>query len=284
MVNLTKKGKDTLSIAYVYIEGGMPQDKNYLSGMEDSHIFIPDEEGNVTERLIDIANKIYKRITIKNTGEYFEEYRDRVGISWDVPVEKMLILTQYEGAEVSYSKEHDENIEDTKLELQDSNKKAFKQNTSYSFQGRSKAPGVEERAKKDHVEKNFHYRFLKGTMHTLIPTDIFSFSGDKTVIVTGTTDRTVNIYYKPSVSIGINYIQDGQPIEHSQNCLKNSKANTEACIQAGDLEFVLEIKSRDGKEEIDSENELLHPELFEAYLRPAGKGQGNGMGGVRNCG
>lgn len=274
MVDLTKKSKDTLSIAYVYIEGGMPQDKNYLSGMEESRIFIPDEEGNVTERLIDIANKIYKRITIKNTGEYFEEYNDRVEISWDVPVEKMLILTQYEGAEISYSKEHDENVEDTKLELPNGNNKVFKQNTSYSFQGRDKAPGVEEKAKEDHVEKNFHYRFLKGTMHTLVPTDIFSFSGDKTVTVTGTIDRTVDIYYKPSVSIGIDYIQDDKPIEeHSADCKKNSQANTEACIQACDLELVLRIRSRDGEEEIASENELLHPELFEAYLRPAGKGE-----------
>ncbi len=271
MVDLTKKSKNALSIAYVYIEGGMPQDKNYLSGMEDSCIFIPDVEGNVTERLIDIANKIYKRITIKNTGEYFEEYNDRVEISWDVPVEKMLILTQYEGAEVSYSKEHNENIEDTKLELPDSSKKAFKQNTSYSFQGRDDAPKVEEKAKNDHVEKRFHYRFLKGTMHTLVPTDIFSFSGDKTVTVTGTADRVVSIYYKPSVSIGIDYIQNDELIKHSEECKKNPQADTEACIQAGDLKLVLKIRSRDGQEEIDRDNELLHPELFEVYLRPTGR-------------
>ncbi len=270
MVDLTKKSRDALSIAYVYIEGGMPQDKDYLSGMEDSRIFIPDEEGNVTERLIDIANKIYKRITIKDTGEYFEKYNDKVEISWDVPVEKMLILTQYEGAEISYSKEYNESVEDTELELQDNNKKAFKQNTSYSFQGRDKAPEVEERAKKDHVEKRFHYRFLKGTMHTLVPTDIFSFSGEKTVTIVGTMDRTVNIYYKPSVSIGIDYIQDDELIEHSENCKKNPQANMESCIQAGDLELVLKIRSRDKKEEIDRDNELLHPELFEAYLRSAG--------------
>lgn len=267
-----------ISIAYIYISGGSNSEKEKIEE-DNKYIFVPDAEvgDEITAKMTNIANKIYKRVAIKTPEDYFVTEGQDTRIKLNIPLERVLVFTQYTGDEQLYNTVKEsmrstyESIgTDSGIRCSDGLRKL----NDYTITGscRSISRDSFKTSERDRPKlEEIKYRFIKGNMHVVTNTGSFENFKDQSVVVENFTRtelaNSIDIYYKPAVMIDVSYYQDGREISHTEECENRDSGAAEACIPEGETMIQVDIMGTGGAKDKLDEYTLLYPDDFVVTLR-----------------
>jgi len=277
-INSNNAGKP-ISLAYIYISGGSSENttgKEEMEGIkgDNKYLYVPDAGNEITSKMTNIANKIYKRVAIKSPKAYFSADAETFEIGLGIPVEKVLVFTQCTGKEQKYiSIKGNLEGEYERIKPDDgiSGFGGLEEQNNYSIMGNS------NEIKDEHIKtmeddkpniKDMKYRYIKGNMHILESMDTYKNYKDQTVTVNWNMDggaHSIDIYYKPATTVRVSYYQDGKPISHTEECSSRTDSE-EHCISAGEVIIKVDILANNEDKELVEDYKLLYPEDFEVSL------------------
>lgn len=278
--------REPISVAYIYISGESDTVLAEIKG-DGEFLFVPDEDaGNaITSKMTNIANKIYKRVAIKSIDNYVGSEGESVKIELKIPVERVLIFTQYTDGKQLYEPIMG-NLEAAYVNIEP--------DKGVNGQG-----GLEElqnypipimgTCKELTPKEDFHttpedtpnislmqYRYIKGNMHVLTSADAYKNFKNQSISVEGYKDdgiHSIDVYYKPAATVGVSYYQGGRPISHTEECSKRTDS-TESCLSEGETIIRVDILANDESKELVDEYRLLYPEDFQVSLYKDSVGNG----------
>lgn len=279
--NLTNEGKrKPIYFAYIYISGGAGVEKDKVRESRP-YILIPDNaDDEITDKMTNIANKIYNRVAIKSPENYIDTEGDNTQIELGIPLERALVFIQHTGEESNYNS--------TKEEIETTYKNMYldggidcsaglEEDNVYPITGDSRSITEESFNAKSSDKTDISqiiYRFIKGNMYVIVPTGSESDFREQYITVKNYTKEgngdSIDVYYKPSVKVGASYFQEGQEVVHTSECIDSQEEEqTEQCISAGELVIQIDILANDdsGEKLKDEELDLLYLEDFEVSLR-----------------
>lgn len=275
-------------IAYIYVSGGNNAEEEPIE-TDNYLIFTPDEDiGNdITTKMTNIANKIYKRVAIKSSDQYIFPMGGGVEVDLNIPLEKVLIFTQYIGQEEIYKSIGNDNENENDMEsIMEKRYSAIKVDGGIEWNGRLEEEFCYElKGRTDEITKSdFHtnqgdmpdiekmkYCFIKGKMHVLYTDSLYQdFKTQKALVADfsqSSKQHSMDVYYKPAVTVDASFYQEGEPITHFQECLdKKADDGIERCIQAGELNIKIDILGNNENKDPVEEYELLYPDDFQVSL------------------
>lgn len=275
---INAESRNPISIAYIYISGGSSSEKEKIVG-DNKYLFVPDAEAGdeITAKMTNIANKIYKRVAIKTPEDYFVTEGHNTRIQLNIPLERVLVFTQYTGDEQEYNtakksmRSAYENIGmDSGIICSDGLRKHNDYTITGSCRSISYSSFVTSASDMPDLDK-VKYRFIKGNMHVVTTTGSFENFKNQSVVVENFTRteaaNSIDIYYKPAVMIDVSYYQDGHTISHTEECENKDSGSTEACVPEGETIIQVDIMgTNESKEKLD-EYTLLYPDDFDVTLR-----------------
>lgn len=278
--NLTDEGKGKpIYFAYIYIEGGGGSEIDKVTENRP-YLLVPDDEINeITGKMTNIANKIYNRVAIKSPEDYVDTVGNDTQIKLDIPLERALVFIQHTGEEKNYNEIKGKiktTYENMYLDGGIECSEGLKEDSNYAIMGDSRDISDNSfslNGEKKKEIKKIVYRYIKGNMYVVTTV---SSKGDfreqyinvrNYKIGDSNTGDSIDIYYKPSVKVGVSYSQEGQEIVHTQECIGRAEGAAEKCISAGELIIQINILANDGTEEKLPDYELLYPDDFDVSLR-----------------
>lgn len=279
--NLTDEGKGRpVYFAYIYIEGGGGREIDEVTENRP-YILVPDNVSDeITGKMTNIANKIYNRVAIKSPENYIGMEGNNTRIKLDIPLERALIFIQHTGDEKIYHLINDEiktTYENMYLDGGIECSDGLDEDNNYPIMGDSRNITKDsfDAAKGDDTEiEKIIYRYIKGNMHVVIPANSKGDFREQYIIVKNYTKEdsdngdSIDVYYKPSVKVGVSYFQEGYEIVHTQECIDGQKEGAvEKCVPAGEFDIQINILANDDAEEKLPNYELLYPDDFEVSLR-----------------
>lgn len=286
LVNLTQVNAGSLHVAYVPIGNGATQ----LEEDAANHIIVPKEKQDVTKQVTEIINRIYGRVRMDDTvsRQYLITEEDRIIIRPNVPMEKVVVFLQYQGAEeayISYAARLSEGEEATDNLLMpplapSAPSYLYQKETSY-FGGKQEAPISPKKI------ESVRYHVLQGAVFTWESNSAIAdvnFADQEIVIpITKGMNIQKEVYYQPAVRVGFDYLLDGAPVEHTPECgFTGTPIEEENCIQEGMLDVRLKMLDTRGDELPDPFSPFLYPDKFIVELYPEDKServvlQGSGL-------
>lgn len=275
---INAESRNPISIAYIYISGGSSSEKEKIVG-DNKYLFVPDAEAGdeITAKMTNIANKIYKRVAIKTPEDYFVTEGQNTRIQLSIPLERVLVFTQYTGDEREYNtvKESMRNAYesigmDSGIICSDGLRKLNDYTITGSCRSISYSSFVTSASDMPDLDK-VKYRFIKGNMHVVTTTGSFENFKNQSVVVENFTRteaaNSIDIYYKPAVMIDVSYYQDGRAISHTEECENKDSGSTEACVPEGETMIQVDIMGTNVSKEKLDEYTLLYPDDFVVTLR-----------------
>lgn len=279
--NQTDEGKGKpVYFAYIYIEGGGGSEVDEVTESRP-YILVPDNSSDeITDKMTNIANKIYNRVAIKSPENYVGMEGNDTRIKLDIPLERALVFIQHTGEKTNYNEIKDQIdtiYKSMELDGGIECSEGLRENSNYPITGDSRKIDADSfNSKKNDptdIEK-IVYRYIKGNMHVIEPVSKKGNFREQYIIVKnytiGENDKgdSIDIYYKPSVKVGTSYYREGQEIVHTQECIDSqAERAVERCVSAGELIIQINILANDDTGEKLSDYELLYPGDFEVTLR-----------------
>lgn len=264
-------GDGIISVAYIPMGTGAVE----LTNDADSRIVQEDREDGITIQITKLLNRIYKRVRMddKWMSQYLPIQDDEVILRTDVPMEKLVVFLQYQGREGLY-KDRKEPTND-EITILDSSRKLgelryLELEGIVSFGGKDELPKKNGKAFDTEL---IRYHTLRGVILTwergsqVGGVDF----GNQTlsIPIQKGLDITAEVYYQPAVSIGYNYLQDGEPVEHTECAFVGQPMNeTEYCLYEGKLGVSLKLLDFQGKALLNENSPFLYPEEFTVSLVP----------------
>lgn len=272
LVRLTQVDAGSLHVAYVPIGSGAAQ----LEEDAANHIIVPKERQDVTKQVTEIINRIYGRVRMDDniSRQYLITEEDRIIIRPNVPMEKVVVFLQYQGAEEAYTafrnrleKGEAPNTNLLTPPFAPSAPTYLRQEETSYFGGKQEAP-----VSRKNIE-SIRYHVLQGAVFTWKGniTSAYGNFADQEIVIP--IEKGLNIqkevYYQPAVSVGFDYLQDGVSVEHAQECgFPETPVEEEGCIQAGSLDVKLKMLDTQGKELQEPLSPFLYPDKFDVKLYP----------------
>lgn len=268
--------RQPISLAYIYISGDSNTPVAEIKG-DDTLLFVPDADVGdaITNKMTNIANKIYKRVAIKSVDDYVGSEGESVRIELKIPVERVLVFTQYTAEKQLYQSVKD-NLEETYEGIEpDKGAVGFgglEESEDYPIPimgncNEVTTQKINTKERKPEIDK-MKYRYIKGYMHVLKSADTYKNFKNQSIMVEGYKDdgiHSIDVYYKPAATVGVTYFQEGQPISHTEECSKRTDS-TESCLFEGEVNIKVDIMANDETRENVDEYELLYPEDFQISL------------------
>lgn len=286
LVSLTQVSAGSLHVAYVPIGSGAIQ----LEEDAANHIIVPEEKQDVTKQVTEIINRIYGRVRMDDaiSRQYLITEEDRIVIRPNVPMEKVVVFLQYQGAEeyyTSYAERLATGVEATDNLLTPPIEPSapsylHRRETSY-FGGKQKEP------KSSKNIESVRYHVLQGAVFTWESSSSVAdvnFADQEIVIpITEGMNIQKEVYYQPAVRVGFDYLLDNVPVEHTPECgFTGTPIEEENCIQEGTLDVRLKMLDTKGDELQEPFSPFLYPDKFIVELYPEDKServvlQGSGL-------
>lgn len=274
-----KYGKGRIRIAYIPIgDGAPPIDEDLADGIYVSDV--PDgaetgQEGIILKKVTDAINRIYGRVRLETDIEerYLSRKDGQITFDFDIPLEKLIVFMQQSGPEELYINTKGKESSNDKMVTDSPRISApLKVLEETDFEGRRDLPSFEDGTPSYNPDLAM-YKELKGVMFTYIR-DAKAQSGyqdQKLVIPVGSEEKAqpdVEVYYQPAVKVNLEYEQNGEPIEHTEECLKtmNQADHEEYCIREGGLTVKLELSDYNGNLLNDTDSGLLYKDKFKLSL------------------
>lgn len=267
-------GNGTICVAYIPMGNGAVQ----LTNNADDRIVQENREDGITMQITKLLNRIYKRVRMDDawTSEYLPIEDGQVVLHTNVPMEKLVVFLQYQGEE-EYYLEH-ESLKENKPEitiLDESRRleapKYLELESVIQFGGKDDQP-IGSTFQPELVK----YHTLQGVILTWkrnpkLGADDFS-SQTFTIPIQRGCAITAEVYYQPAVSVGYDYLQDGELVEH-MNCAFTGRSmdGTEYCLHEGEVSVSLRLLDFQGKSLPDDNSPFLYPGEFKVLLIPEGK-------------
>ena len=275
---INEDSRNPISIAYIYISGGANEEKESIVG-DNKYLFVPDVEAGdeITAKMTNIANKIYKRVAIKTPEDYFFSEGQDTRIQLNIPLERVLVFTQYTGDVREYNtvkdsmrSAYDEIGMDSGIVCSNGLRKLSDYTITGSCRNVSDSSFVTSAIDMPDTDQ-IKYRFIKGNMHVVTTTGSFENFKNQSILVENFTRtdaaNSIDIYYKPAVTIDVSYYQDNRVISHTEECKKKDSGSTEACVPEGETMLQIDIMGTDESKEKLDEYTLLYPDDFVVALR-----------------
>jgi len=268
--------RNPISIAYIYISGGSDKEKEDIEG-DNKYLFVPDAGDEITDKMTNIANKIYKRVAFKNTDGYIETEGPNTRVKLNIPLERVLVFTQHTGGEQLYHavkesmhSDYEQIGMESGIICSDELNEVDKYTITGSCRSITSGSFVTSNSDMPDLDK-VKYRFIKGNMHVIKNKGSYENFLSQSVVLENFTAAeggdSIDIYYKPSVMIDVSYSQDGLPISHREECENKAPDSAETCIPEGETTIKIDIMPTDrSKGKIDN-YELFYPEDFDVSLR-----------------
>lgn len=274
-----KYGKGRIRIAYIPIgDGAPPIEEDLADGIYVSDV--PDgadagQEGIILKKVTDAINRIYGRVRLETNIEerYLSRKDGQIIFDFDIPLEKLIVFMQQSGPEELYVNTKGKESSNDKMVTDSPRISApLKVMEEAEFEGRRDLPSFEDGAPSYNPDLAM-YKELRGVMFTYVR-DAKAQSGyqnQQLIIPVNNEDKAqpdVEVYYQPAVKVNLEYVQDGEPIEHTEECLKtmNQADHEEYCIREGGLTVKLGLMDYNGNLLNNTNSGLLYKNKFKLSL------------------
>ncbi len=242
------------------------------------------QEGVILKKVTDTINRIYGRVRLEETIEekYLPVEQGSVRFNFDIPLERLIVFMQQSGSEENYA-DFDSRLRALETEgssagdgraeiiIGPPSVPAFLSLSDQAdFEGRRKLPSYED-GTPGYDSALAKYKDLQGRMMSYIKNEemLGSFS-EQSLSIPINSDKPpdVEVYYQPAVKVGIEYIQNGKPVEHTKECLEtmNQPDHVERCLREGEVTVRLKLMDENGNELPNIDSGLLRKDKFQAAL------------------
>lgn len=281
-------GKGNIKVAYIPIgdEGDTAEIEEdtekgiYVANVNDD---VSDkQEGLILKKVTDCINRIYGRVRLEQGIEerYLPVKGKDIRFDFDIPLERLIVFMQYSGSEeryVDYRERQDNSGTGggDGMEIKIGTPKVPKLlacSDEADFSGRDTLPEYEDGNPGYSLEK-VKYKELWGKMLSYTkksPSRSGSEKGTLEIPVNSDSRPDVEIYYQPAIKVGLEYIQNGESVQHIEGCLSSAGEETheEYCLQEGEVTVRVKLLDDYGEELANVDSGLLYKDRFHVWLKP----------------
>ncbi|MDE7211374.1 MAG: hypothetical protein K2O03_08005, partial [Lachnospiraceae bacterium] len=240
------------------------------------------QESLILKKVTDCINRIYGRVRLEHAIEeaYLPAEEKDIRFRFDIPLERLIVFMQHSGSEELYDtyrkrRENMGNSGKTGMEIEIGAPLVpvlLARSYEANFSGRELFPEYED-GTPPYDSKNVKYKELWGKMLSYTkksPSRSGSEEGELVIPVNSDNRPDVEIYYQPAIKVGLEYIQNGESVQHIEGCLSSAKGETheEYCLQEGEVTVRIKLLDDYGKELTNVDSGLLYKDKFHVYLKP----------------
>ncbi len=240
-----------------------------------------EQESVILKKVTDTINRIYGRVRLEEDieGKYLPEKQGQIQFDIDIPLERLIVFMQQSGKEERY-KEFDNRLSaleragnttgDGRAEIiigPPSVPDFLESSDQAEFEGRRKIPYYED-GEPDKYTSQAIYKDLQGRMISYIKNQNKFSEQSLSIPINNNNSPDVEVYYQPAVKIGIEYLQNGEPVQHTDKCLEtiNQAGHVERCLQEGEVTVRLKLMDESGNELPNMNSGLLYKDKFKVAL------------------
>lgn len=240
------------------------------------------QESLILKKVTNIINRIYGRVRLEHQieKEYLPSDEKDINFRFDIPLDRLIVFMQYSGPEERYEdyEERQNNLENTDrdgIEIEigvPSVPGSLSLSDEADFAGRDTLPEYED-GKLPYSRKNVKYKELWGKMLSYTKkSPSRSGSEAEELVIPVNSDRRpdVEIYYQPAIKVGLEYIQNGESVNHIEGCLSSTggESHEEYCLQEGEVIVRVKLLDDYGEELTKVNSGLLYKDRFSVCLKP----------------